>query len=229
MPCPAVSSGSSRVASQLTEWLFARIPIGNFPAMDTVMAALIGVALSATCGFRVFVPLLAVCIATRADGADGEPYVQLAENFGWLSSNPAFVVFLVAAIFEIAGYYLPIIDNFLDTIATPAAVVAGTLITAAFLVEVEPWLQWTLGVIAGGGMAGAVQATTVVTRAASTVTTGGLGNPVVASVETGYSFLGSLLAVLIAPLALAIAVLLIFTGLFIWIRRSRREASERRR
>jgi len=198
--------------------------------MDTVMAALIGVALSATCGFRVFVPLLAVCIATRADGADGEPYVQLAKNFGWLSSNPAFVVFLVAAIFEIAGYYLPIIDNFLDTIATPAAVVAGTLITAAFLVEVEPWwLQWTLGVIAGGGMAGAVQATTVVTRAASTVTTGGLGNPVVASVETGYSFLGSLLAVLIAPLALAIAVLLIFTGLFIWIRCSRCEASERRR
>ena len=44
--------------------------------MDTVFAALIGVALSATCGFRVFVPLLAVCIATRADGADGEPYVQ---------------------------------------------------------------------------------------------------------------------------------------------------------
>ena len=197
--------------------------------MDTAMAALIGLALSATCGFRVFVPLLAVCIATRAEKTEGETYVQLAENFSWLASDPAFVVFLVAAIFEIAGYYLPIIDNFLDTLATPAAVVAGTLITAAFLVDMEPWLQWVLGVVAGGGTAGAVQATTVVARAASTVTTGGLGNPVVATVETGYSFLGSLLAVVIAPLALAVSVLLIFTGVFIWIRRRRRAATETRR
>ncbi len=190
------------------------------------MAALIGLALSATCGFRVFVPLLAVCIATRAEKTEGETYVQLAENFSWLQSDPAFVVFLVAAIFEIAGYYLPIIDNFLDTLATPAAVVAGTLITAAFLVDMEPWLQWVLGVVAGGGAAGAVQATTVVARAASTVTTGGLGNPVVATVETGYSFLGSLLAVVIAPLALAVSLLLVFTGVFIWICRRRRAAME---
>ena len=197
--------------------------------MDTAMAALIGLALSATCGFRVFVPLLAVCIATRAEKTEGETYVQLAENFSWLASDPAFVVFLVAAIFEIAGYYLPIIDNFLDTLATPAAVVAGTLITAAFLVDMEPWLQWVLGVVAGGGAAGAVQATTVVARAASTVTTGGLGNPVVATVETGYSFLGSLLAVVIAPLALAVSVLLICAGVFIWIRRRRRAATETRR
>jgi len=196
--------------------------------MDTAMAALIGLALSATCGFRVFVPLLAVCIATRAEKAEGESYVQLAGNFSWLASDPAFVVFLVAAIFEIAGYYLPIIDNFLDTLATPAAVVAGTLITAASLVDMEPWL-WVLGVVAGGGTAGAVQATTVVARAASTVTTGGLGNPVVATVETGYSFLGSLLAVVIAPLALAVSLLLVFTGVFIWIRRRRRAATETRR
>ena len=193
------------------------------------MAALIGLALSATCGFRVFVPLLAVCIATRAEKTEGETYVQLAENFSWLQSDPAFVVFLVAAIFEIAGYYLPIIDNFADTLATPAAVVAGTLITAAFLVDMAPWLQWVLGVVAGGGAAGAVQATTVVARAASTVTTGGLGNPVVATVETGYSFLGSLLAVVIAPLALAVSLLLVFTGVFIWIRRRRRAATETRR
>ena len=155
--------------------------------------------------------------------------MQLAENFSWLASDPAFVVFLVAAIFEIAGYYLPIIDNFLDTLATPAAVVAGTLITAAFLVDMEPWLQWVLGVVAGGGTAGAVHATMVVARAASTVTTGGLGNPVVATVETGYSFLGSLLAVVIAPLALAVSVLLICAGVFIWIRRRRRAATETRR
>ena len=189
--------------------------------METVLAALIGIALSATCGFRVFVPLLGVCLATRAEGADAQPLVQLADNFNWLASDPALIVFLVAAIFEIVGYYIPIIDNFLDTVATPAAVLAGTLITAAFLTGMEPWMQWVLGLIAGGGMAGAVQSTTVVARAASTVTTGGLGNPIVASVETGYSFLGSFLAVLAAPIALVILILLVFLGLYIWNRRRR--------
>ena len=189
--------------------------------MDTVLAALIGIALSATCGFRIFVPLLAVCLATRAEGEDAQPLVELADNFNWLASDSALIVFLVAAIFEIVGYYLPVIDNFLDTVATPASVLAGTLITAAFLTGMEPWMQWVLGLIAGGGMAGAVQSTTVVARAASTVTTGGLGNPIVASVETGYSFLGSFLAVLAAPVALVILLFLVFLGLFIWNRRRR--------
>ena len=187
--------------------------------MDTVLAALIGIALSATCGFRIFVPLLAVCLATRAEGEDAQPLVELADNFNWLASDSALIVFLVAAIFEIVGYYLPVIDNSLDTLATPASVLAGTLITAAFLTGMEPWMQWVLGLIAGGGMAGAVQSTTVVARAASTVTTGGLGNPIVASVETGYSFLGSFLAVLAAPVALVILLFLVFLGLFMWNRR----------
>ena len=187
--------------------------------MDIVLAALIGIALSATCGFRIFVPLLAVCLATRAEGEDAQPLVELADNFNWLASDSALIVFLVAAIFEIVGYYLPVIDNFLDTVATPASVLAGTLITAAFLTGMEPWMQWVLGLIAGGGMAGAVQSTTVVARAASTVTTGGLGNPIVASVETGYSFLGSFLAVLAAPVALVILLFLVFWGLFMWNRR----------
>ena len=189
--------------------------------MDTVLAALIGIALSATCGFRIFVPLLAVCLATRAEGEDAQPLVELADNFNWLASDSALIVFLVAAIFEIVGYYLPVIDNFLDTVATPASVLAGTLITAAFLTGMEPWMQWVLGLIAGGGMAGAVQSTTVVARAASTVTTGGLGNPIVASVETGYSFLGSFLAVLAAPVALVILLFFVFLGLFMWNRRRR--------
>ena len=189
--------------------------------MDTVLAALIGIALSATCGFRIFVPLLAVCLATRAEGEDAQPLVELADNFNWLASDSALIVFLVAAIFEIVGYYLPVIDNFLDTVATPASVLAGTLITAAFLTGMEPWMQWVLGLIAGGGMAGAVQSTTVVARAASTVTTGGLGNPIVASVETGYSFLGSFLAVLAAPVAIVILLFLVFLGLFMWNRRRR--------
>ena len=190
------------------------------------MSILIGIALSATCGFRVFVPLLAVNIGTRAKDADGQPLIELAAGFDWLSSDIAMMIFLVAAIFEIGGYYIPWIDNLLDSVASPAAIVAGTLITASFITGMDPWLQWLLALIAGGGVAGAVQATTVVTRASSTVTTGGLGNPIVSSVETSGAFLGSALSILAAPFAIGVFVLLLGSGVWIWFRRRNRKLNE---
>lgn len=190
------------------------------------MSIMIGVALSATCGFRVFVPLLAVNIGTRALDADGQPRIELAGGFDWLSSDIALMVFLVATLFEIGGYYIPWIDNLLDTIASPASIVAGTVITASFVTGMDPWLQWLLGVIAGGGAAGAVQATTVVTRASSTVTTGGLGNPIVASVETSGAFLGSALSIVAVEFAIAVFVLLLGGGVWIWWRRRRHKLAE---
>ena len=190
------------------------------------MSIMIGVALSATCGFRVFVPLLAVNIGTRALDADGQPLIELAGGFDWLSSDIALVVFLVATLFEIGGYYIPWVDNLLDTIASPASIVAGTVITASFVTGMDPWLQWLLGVIAGGGAAGAVQATTVVARAGSTVTTGGLGNPIVASVETSGAFLGAALSIVAVKFAIVVFVLLLGSGVWIWWRRRRHELAE---
>lgn len=190
------------------------------------MSIMIGVALSATCGFRVFVPLLAVNIGTRALDADGQPRIELAGGFDWLSSDIALIVFLVATLFEIGGYYIPWIDNLLDTIASPASIVAGTVITASFVTGMDPWLQWLLGVIAGGGAAGAVQATTVVARAGSTVTTGGLGNPIVASVETSGAFLGAALSIVAVKFAIVLFVLLLGGGVWIWWRRRRHKLAE---
>jgi hypothetical protein len=194
--------------------------------MEAIMPIMIGVALSATCGFRVFVPLLAVNIGTRALDADGQPRIELAGGFDWLSSDIALMVFLVATLFEIGGYYIPWIDNLLDTIASPASIVAGTVITASFVTGMDPWLQWLLGVIAGGGAAGAVQATTVVARAGSTVTTGGLGNPIVASVETSGAFLGSALSIVAVEFAIVVFVLLLGGGVWIWWRRRRHKLAE---
>ena len=190
------------------------------------MSIMIGIALSATCGFRVFVPLLAVNIGTRALDADGQPRIELAGGFDWLSSDIALMVFVVATLFEIGGYYIPWIDNLLDTIASPASIVAGTVITASFVTGMDPWLQWLLGVIAGGGAAGAVQATTMVARAGSTVTTGGLGNPIVASVETSGAFLGAALSIVAVKFAIVVFVLLLGSGVWIWWRRRRHELVE---
>ena len=194
--------------------------------MEAILSIMMGVALSATCGFRVFVPLLAVNIGTRAQDANGQPLIELAGGFDWLSSDIALMVFVVATLFEIGGYYIPWIDNLLDTIASPASIVAGTVITASFITGMDPWLQWLLGVIAGGGAAGAVQAGTVVTRAGSSVTTGGLGNPIVASVETSGAFLGSALSIVAVKFAIVVFVLLLGGGVWIWWHRRRHKLPE---
>ena len=177
----------------------ARVPVTYF-AMETVLSLCIGVGLSAACGFRVFVPLLITSIAVHSG------HLTLASGFQWIGSYPAMIAFSVATALEIAGYYVPWVDHFLDTVATPAAVVAGTIITASFVADVSPFLRWTTAVIAGGGAAAVVQSATVLARGASTVATGGFGNPIFATAELGGSILTSLLSIVVAPLAIALIV-----------------------
>ena len=90
--------------------------------METVLSLLVGIGLSAACGFRVFVPLLMVSISAMSG------HLVLAPGFEWLGSLPALIAFSVATCLEIAGYYVPWVDHLLDSVSTPAAVVAGTAV-----------------------------------------------------------------------------------------------------
>jgi len=168
----------------------------------------IGIGLAAACGFRVFVPLLVASIAALSG------HLHLSQSFQWIGTYPALVAFSVATVLEIGGYYIPWLDHVLDTMATPAAIIAGILISASMFTDMSPVLRWTLAVIAGGGAAGLVQGGTVVTRALSTSTSGGLANPVVSTAELGLSLLLSVLAIVLPVLAVAL-----FIGFSIWIGR----------
>ena len=150
-------------------------------------------------------------------------HLPLSENFAWLGTPPALILLGVAAIVEILAYYIPGVDNLLDTLATPAAFVAGTVISAAVITDLPPMVKWAAAIIAGGGIAGVTQSVTTLVRAKSTVMTGTLGNPVVATAELGGSLIVSLLA-LAAPLLTLIAiVLLLWLGLR-WLRRMSQKA-----
>ncbi|MGH7972059.1 MAG: DUF4126 domain-containing protein, partial [Limisphaerales bacterium] len=120
--------------------------------METLLSICVGIGLSAACGFRVFVPLLVMNIAALSG------HLHLAHGFEWIASYPALVALSVATCLEVAAYYSPWLGHFLDTIATPAAMIAGTLVTASMVGDMSPFLRWTLAAIAGGGAAGAVQA-----------------------------------------------------------------------
>src|SRR2546430_1436977 len=116
--------------------------------MEILLTVCLGIGLSAACGFRVFVPMLIMSIASLSG------HLSLAHGFEWIGSYPALVSFSVATCLEIAGYYVPWLDHLLDTMATPAAIVAGTIVTASMATEVSPLLKWSLAIIAGGGLAG---------------------------------------------------------------------------
>jgi len=186
--------------------------------VDVALSIALGVGLAAATGFRVFLPMLVVSVAAYTG------HLSLGENFAWLATPWALIMLGVAALVEILAYYIPGVDNLLDVLATPAAVVAGTLVSAAVITDLPPMLKWTTAIIAGGGVAGLTQGVTALLRAKSTVLTAGVGNPVIATAELGGSLLVSLLA-LAAPLV-ALLVVIVFLWLAMrLIRRIARSAS----
>ena len=174
--------------------------------MELLLSVCVGLGLSAACGFRIFVPLLVTSIAAHSG------HLNLAPSFDWIGSPAALTAFSVATALEVGAYYIPWLDNFLDTVATPTAVVAGTMMTASMITEVSPFLKWSLAVVAGGGIAGTVQAATVLARGLSLTGTGGLANPLVATAELGGSVLMASAAVFLAPF-LVIGLLVLVVGI----------------
>ena len=181
---------------------------------DLAISIALGVVLAAATGFRVFLPMLIM------SGAAYTGNLSLDNSFAWLATPFALTMLGVAALVEVLAYYVPGVDNLLDALATPAAFVAGTIVAAAVMTDLPPMAKWTAAVIAGGGTASLTQGVTTILRAKSTVMTGSLGNPVIATGELGGSVLLSLLA-LAAPLAAVAVVILLLWLAFRLIRRQR--------
>lgn len=162
-----------------------------------VTAVALGIGLSAAAGFRVFIPLLVASVAAHFG------WLPVQAGFAWLAGWPAMIAFSTAAVIEIMAYYIPFVDNLLDTITTPLAMIAGTLLMTSVLPVDHDLLKWVTGIMAGGGMAGIIQGGSVLTRLASSKFTAGTGNAVVATGEQVAS-LGTSVFALILPIVTAL-------------------------
>ena len=170
---------------------------------ESVLPIGVGLCLSAACGFRTFLPLLFVGLASRFG------IFSLGEQYGWIASTGGLVVLLTATVAEVVAYFVPFVDNASDVVATPLAVGAGTLMMLTSFGEGSGVIPWALALILGGGTAGVVQAATVKLRALSSGTTGGAGNAVVAGGELVGASTFSLVALLMPVIALVVSLLLL--------------------
>lgn len=175
--------------------------------METILSIFLGIGLAASVGFRVFLPLFALSLAAYFN------VWELNESWLWIGSTTAVITLGIATLVEIVAYYMPVVDNLLDTIAIPLATIAGTAVMVSTVADLSPVITWALAIIAGGGTAVAVKSSASATRLGSTVSTAGLGNPLVSTVETGTSIVMSIVSIFL-PIVAIILVIFIFYIVF---------------
>lgn len=171
---------------------------------ETIISICLGIGLSASVGFRVFVPLFVLSLVAYTG------VWELNDSWEWIGSLSALIVLGVATLVEIFAYYIPYVDNALDTIAIPLAAIAGTAVMVSTVADLSPVVTWALAIIAGGGTAAAVAGSSGATRLVSTATTGGVGNPVVSTVETTTSVFMSVVSVFLPYVALVLVLILLY-------------------
>ena len=182
--------------------------------MELFLAFSLGLGLAAASGFRVFLPPFLYGLAIRFDYTPLDIPVQGASE--WMSSDVGLILLGSAMVLEILAYYIPWLDNLMDTIASPAAMISGIVMLSSTLVETDPFVQWSLSIIIGGGVSGTIQIGTVSIRALSTMTTGGIANPLISTVEAGACAVCTILAILLPLLALIFSLIaLIFSVKYI--------------
>ncbi|CAA7385891.1 DUF4126 domain-containing protein [Chryseobacterium fistulae] len=180
----------------------------DIPYLPYIISAFIGLGLAAATGFRVFLPMFAVSLASYFH------WIPMNEQFEWLASIPSLITTGTATIIEILAYYMPFIDNLLDTLSIPMATIAGSILFASQFTELGTFFQWALALIAGGGTAATISSGFAGIRAVSAVTTGGLGNPIVGTTETAGAGIMSFLA-MITPIIAGICTIILIICIFI--------------
>lgn len=174
---------------------------------ETIISVFLGVGLAASAGFRVFLPLFALSLASYFG------FWDLNDSWAWIGSLAAVMTLGVATLIEIFAYFIPYVDNLLDSIAIPLAGIAGTAVMVSTVADLDPVITWSLAIIAGGGTAAAIKGANAAGRLTSTATTGGVANPVVSTVETGTAAVVAT-AALIKPIVAAILVIIILAIIF---------------
>lgn len=167
----------------------------------------LGFSLAACAGLRAFLPLLVIGLMSRFG------YFQAGQGFAWIGSDCALIVFAAATVFEILGDKFPALDHFLDTCGLVIKPVAGSILFASVIINMDPMYAVIFGIIAGGGISGLIHVKKSALRLLSTGMTLGFANPVISVIEdfcSGFGVLLSIVAPVLALIIIATVIMLIF-------------------
>ncbi len=143
---------------------------------------------------------------------------ELARFF---ASTPVLIVIGVLYAIEFVADKIPAVDHVWDVIHTFIRPAAGALVAWAAVSNQIPRGAVIVATILAGGLALGAHATKATVRGASTLTTGGLGNPILSLIEDLFAFASALIAILLPWLVLVMFVFFVvfFTATY---RRARR-------
>lgn len=183
-------------------------------------AVLWGIALAATAGLRLFMPFLFI------GGLARYASTPTPDMLAWTATDAGFLLLLVATLLEVLADKVPAVDHALDLAASFVKPLAGVLLPAALLYDFSPMTAWTIGIVAGGPVALGVHATKAGTRAVSSATTLGTGNPVVSVLEDALAVVILVLTVLAPVIAVLLVVMLCVSAVRAWRRMRRRPQAD---
>lgn len=169
-------------------------------ATTLMVEVAMGIGLAACAGLRAFLPLFVAGLAGRFQ------WITLSSSFEWLGETPSLIVLGVAVVTEILSDKIPVVDHLLDLIGGVVKPVAGTVLAASVLSDLTPLQSAMAGIVLGGGSAGLVHVAKAKVRLFSSVTTAGLGNPLLSVGEDVASLVGSAVAI-VFPFLLILVVM----------------------
>lgn len=161
--------------------------------MEYVLPILTGISLSAMLGFRAFLPPLILGLIYRLF----PELVILNHKFIFLAQEPVLIALGVAAFVEFLGDKIPVVDNVLDWLEIPAKMAFSAVLTFALIPGGTHWFYLLVGLVFAETATMTVHAGKTGVRAASTVVTGGVANPVIGVVEDFITFVGAVVAIVV--------------------------------
>lgn len=186
--------------------------------ITTLSALLSAFGLSASAGLNAYIPLLVVALTARFT-----PLITLSAPYDILTSGWVIGALLVLLVVEVLADKVPGIDHLNDLVGLILRPAAGAVLFAAStgaVAAVDP----RAAVVAGLLVAGATHGAKASARPMVTLSTGGIGNPVISTIEDIAALLTSIAAV-VFPLLIGVVALVFAALVALWLGGRRRRRS----
>ena len=166
---------------------------------ETFLSLATGLGLSTAAGFNAYLPLLITGVLARTTDL-----ITLDAPFDRLEEPAVLGVVAAVGIVDFIGDKVPVVDHVLHAIGLVVAPIAGAFLALGVTSDTD--LVPAVALISGAVAAGATQGARTSVRPLSTVSTGGIGNPVLSLGEDGLSATLSFAAIIVPLVALVLVV-----------------------